>query len=297
MQNLGMLGSKPAAFASTAQRVAAVQSTALHSSSAQRQSKVMESLWHICTRNVLASPPSPAPQAAEAAPLQAAEAAPPQAAEATLAESAAYADLQQDLKSSVVPEEQNQVNSSDLLLNESIDAWQQLVSSTSKPEASQNSPNPAQAFFEGVSDAHATGCSLHEDTAALGRHSHANHSKSGMQGVSLQQLLSFVQLVQQQTSNSVSAASTLPAFKDLSPQQCAELDRLARMCSENKQANMAYVGIGNRKHFPLGSSGHSRGTGHQASAVQPVRLKRLGSPDGITDSKWHPQGVCLHDLA
>ena len=94
-----MLGSKPAAFASTAQRVAAVQSIASHPSSVQRQNKVTESLWHICTANAPASLPCPTEQAAEAAP--------PQAAEAALAETAALADSQQYADSCVVPEGQH----------------------------------------------------------------------------------------------------------------------------------------------------------------------------------------------
>ena len=113
-----------------------------------------------------------------------------------------------------------------------------------------------------------------------------------MLGVSLNQLLSFMQIVQQQTSSSGFDPAFVPAFSSLSLQQRIELLRLGQTCSQNKQANMAYVGIGNRKR-PLVQIGHLHNPCQHTPDVQPdsettpCSAKEQQSP---AEHKWRPHG-------
>ena len=120
---------------------------------------------------------------------------------------------------------------------------------------------------------------------------HKDGTKSTMHGVSLQQLLAFAQHVQQHSSGThpVQTAALLQA----APTDCqnAELDKVARFCSQNKLANMAYVGIGNRRvqqQSPL-----------QLKAAPDRDLVRSASPAEAhcqhpdTINKWQPRGELL----
>ena len=122
-------------------------------------------------------------------------------------------------------------------------------------------------------------------------------------GVNLQQLLHFVQLVQQCSSSTALQLSPLPLGNFTMQHNEDELNRLARICSRNKQANMAYAGIGKSRAVrhtlnATDTSAHKPGSSVQ-DASQPRRGSLLHSAKGRVRD-WRPAGVlfawCRHKL-
>ena len=189
---------------------------------------------------------------------------------------------------------ENEAESVDSLLSQGFDLWQQLTGGMDANDA-QDSQLVDPEQLDPMADSSGLPRVSHAKTHPLRQP--VRVQKSGMHGVSLQQLLSFVQLVQQQSTVISSAGAALPAMGGLSQEQLAELTRLARMCSLNKQANMTYIGIGNRKvhQQPIRQAGTAMGmqplqTGSQADAGV------VGQQEGVEKLRWQPRGE-LADLS
>lgn len=196
----------------------------------------------------------------------------------------------------------NQAESCDTLLCESIDLWRQLIgeeplsieaahavnSQTPANHSAISAAKPDPDFPLPVHTADSM-CSTSDQPASQKLPLQLKEGiKSTMHGVSLQQLLAFVQHVQQHSGGgqAVQTAAFLQAA--LTDRQNAQLDRIARICSQNKLANMAYVGIGNRKFQSQSilqlkaADGRTlgRSAGHAEAHSQ--------HPD--TTKKWQPRG-------
>ena len=196
-----------------------------------------------------------------------------------------------------VIEHDNSADSFDTLLSQSIDVWQQLIggSGSLAPVHVHDSCQPDAAVAAGV-DISSSVLATSTKDPMLGRP--APVDKSVMHGISLPKLLSFVQLVHQQSSCLSTTVPSAPALGAVSQQQQTELSRLARICSQNKQANMAYVGIG-RSKLPQQAVGRSPAAPKQASGLQLVTAEPKGDAAAVqmqsiaaTDN-WQPQGVAL----
>ena len=227
LHDLGLLENKPAAFSSTSPaRPASVSPhTARH---AQQQARVVDRLWSCLHTS------QPANHATSSA------------VDSTLAANSSVAVSNHPTQDS--PHD----GRPDALLMEGLDVWEQLIGAAisgadpSPSEGSQYVP-PKQHHVQ-----HSTAAHTRVDEAFRTAHSmqsHAAASKqhcSRMAGVSLQQLMYFVQLVQQ-CSSAVTIQLLAQPVQGLAQQHADELNRLACICSRNKQTNMAYTGIGKPK--------------------------------------------------
>ncbi len=247
---------------------------------AHRQVRLVDSLWHLLTAS-----PTDARRKVAAAHRQFVN------ANATLHQMPAdayhhAANTQQRPRGTAKLE--NEAESVDSLLSQGFDLWQQLTGGMDADDAQDSQlvdleqPDPMADSSGSTRVSHAKSHPLRQPVRV---------QKSGMHGVSLQQLLSFVQLVQQQSTVISPAGGPLPAMGGLSQQQLAELNRLARMCSLNKQANMTYIGIGNRKvhQQPIRQAGTAMGmqplqSGSEADAVV------VGQQQGVEKLRWQPRG-------
>ncbi len=193
---------------------------------------------------------------------------------------------------------ENEAESVDNLLSQGFELWQQLTGGMDADDAQDSQlvdlEQPA-AFSVPMADSSSPTHVSHAKRHFLRQP--VRVQKSGVHGVSLQQLLSFVQLVQQQSTVISPAGGSLPAMGGLSQQQLAELNRLARMCSLNKHANMTYIGIGNRQVHQQATrqAGTAMGmqplqTGSQADAGV------VGQQQGVEKLRWQPRGE-LSDLS
>ncbi|DBA87465.1 TPA: hypothetical protein ACH3X1_004504 [Trebouxia sp. C0004] len=187
---------------------------------------------------------------------------------------------------------ENEAESNDSLLSQGFDLWQQLTGGMNADDAQDSQlidvERPAASPVP-TADSSGSTCGSHAKRHPLRQP--VRMQKSGMHGVSLQHLLSFVQLVQQQSAAISPAGASLPVMGGLSQQQLAELNRFARMCSLNKQANMTYIGIGNRKlhQQPIRRAGTAMGmqplqAGSQADSVV------VGQQKGFEKIRWQPRG-------
>ncbi len=271
-------------FASSSLRPGAKPNTAVPSRQAHRQVRLVNSLW-----NLLTASPTDARRKVAATHKRFVD------ANATLHQMPAdachnAASTQQRPRGTAKLE--NEAESVDSLLSQGFDLWQQLKGGKDADDAQDSQfgdlerpavvPVPMADSSSSTRVSHAKRHPWHQPVQV---------QRSGMHGVSLQQLLSFVQLVQQQSTVISSAGAALPAMGGSSQQQLAELNRLARMCSLNKQANMTYIGIGNRKlhQQPIRQAGTAMGmqplqTGSQADAVV------MGPKKGVEKLRWQPRG-------
>ena len=193
----------------------------------------------------------------------------------------------------------------DALLSEGFDIWEQLIGgscSTSSSALAENAiPSPSAPQSTPL---RSTDAALRVDEAFRAAHSMQHHATGNTlsphrisgttTGVILQQLLHFVQLVQQCSSSTALQLSPLPLGNFAMQHHEDELNRLARICSRNKQANMAYAGIGKpRAHkqtlIAVDANAHSlvRNVEH---ATQP-RLGPLLQPAKAGVRDWRPAGA------
>lgn len=202
----------------------------------------------------------------------------------------------------ILPQQQlssTECESFDSLLSQGLDLWQQLTGDVdsvhdNSPEHKGGCDHAAETHAAKVDSSSLT-CASHPKLTQLWQP--ARVKSSGMHGVTLQQLLSFVQLVQQQNSSSIPAAEAVLVAGAATQQQQAELSKLAHTCSQNRLTNLTYSGIGNRKlhQQPLvrprpPGPGLAPGT-HAVTAgpPQPVAVAvPLSNADRIG---WHPRGV------
>lgn len=232
LHSLGLLASKPPAFSSSSvcRMTAALPSTpsAHHS---RQEGTIVDSLWQLLTQTqskCMSRSPSPVfKKVAGSLHVQ-----PNQAAA-------------------------NQADSYDTLLCEGLDLWQQLIGEepssigaahtvhSQTPTGSTATPGLSSSLHVRAAESM---CSTSDQPAQHKQPVQRREgSKSAMHGVSLHQLLAFVQHVQQHSRGSQAEETAGLLQAALTDRQGAELDRITRVCSQNKLANMAYVGIGNRR--------------------------------------------------
>lgn len=195
----------------------------------------------------------------------------------------------------------NEAESCDTLLSQGIDLWQQLIGkanfshtpahaadsqASSMPlpvNAAEPTPDvplsisPAQSMFS------ATDQPSHQKLQVKA------DAKSNMHGVSLQQLLAFVQLMQQHSSGSQTVHPAVNLQTGRTERQNADLDKLARVCSQNKQANMAYMGIGNSR-VQQQSLRQWRSVHDRASGVSAHHAGKQQKQQPALIHKWQPRG-------
>ena len=187
----------------------------------------------------------------------------------------------------------DEADSCDSLLNESFGVWQQLTGEAglcqepaetpcSQPFTGLQPSDPCSLMSSMSQDGDIALMSATEQSLQL-----KQAKRATMHGASLLQLLEFVQLVQQHSSGVIPAQQAEAVQGSGSSPQLAAIDRIARMCSQHKQANMAYTGIGNSKHWQ--QSG--------APAQTAVLPRFCAIPDnaalvqGHPASSWQPRGV------
>lgn len=203
---------------------------------------------------------------------------------------------------SILPQQQlsnTEGESFDSLLSQGLDLWQQLTGDVDsvhgEPPCHMGECDHPAATHAAKVDSSSLTCAVHPKPTQLWQP--ARVKSSGMHGVTLQQLLSFVQLVQQQNSSSVPAAEAVLLTGAITQQQQAELGRLAHTCSQNRLTNLTYSGIGNRKlHQQLLARPSSPGPRHApgthavtASSQKSVAVVvQLPSADRVG---WHPRGM------
>ena len=203
-------------------------------------------------------------------------------------------------------EADNEAESFDSLLSQGLDLWQQLT-------GEMDFVHGESPCCMGKSDQLVVVPAAKVDSSSLTTASHskptqlwqpAQLKRSGIHGVTLQQLLSFVQLVQQQSSSNAPAAESVLLTGAATQQQQAELSRLARTCSQNRLTNLTYSGIGNRKlqqqplvQSRLPGTDHAPGM-HAVTAdgsQRPVALAvQLSDADR---SGWQPRGVTTDKIS
>ena len=279
LHSLGLLASKPPAFSSSVHRTAAAPPSTASARHSHEEDDVVNSLWQLlagtqsmCNSATHCTKLSPSPSSNKAAGLKC---------------------LQPDEAAA------SQAESCDTLLCECVDLWQQLIgeeplgkavpavnsqtptnpSAISAAKPGPNSPSPVH-IAESM-------CST-SDQPAQQKPQLKEGAKSVMHGVSLQQLLAFVQHVQQHSCGGQAVQTPALLQAALTGCQNAQLDRIARICSQNKLANMAYMGIGKRRvqsQSPLqlkAADGRALGrtAGHAEAHSQ--------HPD--TTKKWQPRG-------
>ncbi|KAA6426822.1 MAG: hypothetical protein FRX49_03147 [Trebouxia sp. A1-2] len=291
LHSLALLDSKPAAFSSSSLRPGTKLNTAVPSRQAPRQVRLVDSLW-----NLLTAPSTDARRTQVAATHRRSV-----SANATLHQMPADAHhhavntLQRPRGTAMLEHEAESIDS---LLSQGLDLWQQLTGGMDADDAQDSQLvdlERAAVFSVPMADSSGLTRVSRAERHPLRQPVHVQ--KSGMHGVSLQQLLSFVQLVQQQSTVISPAGEALPAIGGLSQQQLAELNRLARMCSLNKQANMTYIGIGNRKlhQQPIRQAGTAMGTQPPWSGTQ-AHADVVGQQQGVEKVSWQPRGE-LADLS
>lgn len=232
LHSLGLLASKPPVFSSSVCRTAAALPSTPSAYHSRQEGSIVDTLWQMLTQTQLrCMNRSPSPETEKVAGSQHVQ--PHQAAA-------------------------NEADSCDTLLCEGLDLWQQLTgeepSSLGAPHTHTHSRTPTgSAAIPGLgSPLHVHGaesmCSTSNQPAAQKQPLQRKEGiKSTMHGVSLQQLLAYVQHVQQHSRGSQAEQTAALLQAALTDSRSAELDRITRMCSQNKLANMAYVGIGNRR--------------------------------------------------
>ncbi len=282
LHSLGLLHSRPAGFSSTVQRTAAPY--ALPPSHAHCQSRIIDSLWHTLTCSSL---PAGDKTAANHRPTAGADSRP------------RAATLQQQGFSNAATE--IEIGSFDSLLNQSLDVWQQLTGEAENetlPTQAFDFAQPAALFVAKAQKVNVEGANR---VAAPQLWHPPQVKRAGMHGVNLQQLMSFVQLVQQQRKKDTSTAVVAHALGAGSEQPSAELGRLARMCSQNKQANMAYIGIGNQKLYQQ-SMGHLGAAPDHAAGTQLIMARCQGDAIAVQQEtsagqgRWQPRGDTSYQL-
>ncbi len=79
----------------------------------------------------------------------------------------------------------------------------------------------------------------------------------------------------------------------LTERQNADLHKLARMCSQNKQANMAYLGIGNSR-VQQQSLQSLRAVHERASGLPAHHAQTQQAQQPAPSHKWRPRGELSH---
>lgn len=278
LHSLGLLASKPPAFSSSGHRTTAAPPSIPSAQHARQERGIVDSLWQLltqtqpkCTSATHRTGRSPSPVTKKVAGSQHLQ--PHQAAA-------------------------NQADSCDTLLCEGLDLWQQLIGE--EPSSigaahtmhSQTPSGSGSAATPGLnSSLHAAEsmCSTSDQPAARKQPlQHKGAIKSNMHGVSLQQLLAFVQHVQQHSRGSQAEPTAAFLQAALTDRRSAELDRITRVCSQNKLANMAYVGISNRKmqrQSPL----QLKAACDKTSGTSACHAK----PHSKRPNNWQPRGKLL----
>ena len=197
----------------------------------------------------------------------------------------------------------------DPLLREGLDIWGQLTGSpcsnsdcslqdsiTGNLPATQQTATQAPAAVitaasDRVDEAFRAAHSMQHHAAPRDQHTHRLSGPTT--GVSLQQLLSFVQLVQQSSSSAALQLAPLPLGDFTMQHQQDELNRLARICSRNKQANMAYAAIGKPKAYrqPLiAVHANAQGQVQAAPGATQPSFRPMLQPAHAGVRNWRPAG-------
>ena len=286
LHGLGMLASRPPVFSSTVHRREAAHSSTTPVCHSRRECSIVERLWQIFTSTVK--------QSDSTAALTCTNSSLPASRNAAAGQHAGSDEATAD-----------KADSSDSLLSESLDLWLQLtgeadLSLESVHAGFTRSPKallPVHADSLRLSVAPLTVQTGESINSTADQHKVAPQQpkearRSSARGVTLQQLLSFVQLVQQHSSGTGSVQAAASLQSGLSSQQVAELDKIARICCQNKQANMAYVRIGNTKP-------QQQLRGQHATALKgPVGTNKseasASDRQGVLTSRWQPQGNSFH---
>lgn len=273
LHDLGLLENKPAAFFSSSPgrpQSAVSPHTIRH---AQQQARVVDRLWS-CLHTSHSTDSTAANSNSYAAPTS--------------------GQTSHHPISATVPEAE-----ADALLMEGLDVWEQLVGySFSTPSSESSSASPPAASRQAHSDL-SNAVHTRVDDAFRTAHCMQIHAAAGkhdsdkMTGVLLQQLLFFVQLVQQ-CSSAVAIQVVSQPMHTSAQHDAAELDRLARVCSRNKQNNMAYVSIGKSKMYRRPLRAISMNTPDQREGTKVVR-QATHSPGQQTmhagTRRWRPSGI------
>ena len=279
LHDLGLLENKPAAFSSTSPARPAIVSphTARH---AQQQARVVDRLWS-CLHT--SQPANHATSSAVDSPL---------------------------VTSSLVEVSNHPTQDSlhdgrpDALLMEGLDVWEQLIGAASSDADAGLSEGSQYVLQKQHHVQHSTASHTRVDEAFRTAHSMQSHAAASKQhsgrmaGISLQQLMHFVQLVQQ-CSSAVGIQLLAQPVQGLAHQHADELNRLACICSRNKQTNMAYTGIGKPKmcRQPLAVV-----SSHDIRALHSARQGMHSPTQKAVHAEvrhWRPSGTLalLRDLA
>lgn len=281
---LGMLASKPPAFSSTVRSTTAMHPSTSPARHARQECTIVDRLWQVFTNTVHQSDSIAAMRRTKALAL-------PASRIAGVSQHAGSDDATAD-----------KADSSDSLLSESLHLWQQLTGeadlSPGSAHADLTQPPKTPLQVSAGSPSHVVPLTMHTGESInstanqqiLSPQQHKEARKSDAHGVRLQQLLSFVQLVQQHSSGTglAETLATASLQTSMSSQQAAELDKIACICSQHKQANMAYKGIGN-----------SRVQQQLRGQCGPALKGPLGTVEtdaslsdqhGVPTSRWQPQG-------
>ena len=285
LHSLGLLASKPPAFSSSMHRPTAAHPSIPCARHSHQEGSTVDSLWQLLTgRQSNCTSATPYTKASTFSSHK--------------KESSCWR-LQPEQAAG------NKADSCDSLLSEGLDLWQQLMGDVDVSLEAAHAvyspaptvPLPANAAKPSLPSplpvcTAESMCSTTDQPAQPKVHLQLKEvPRSSMHGVSLQQLLSFVQLVQQHSSGSQTVQPAPVLQATLTQRQNAALDRMARMCSQNKQANMAYVGIGNRRvqqQLPLQlRAAHAKASG--MSTDHAMTQGRIPEPTNT----WHLRGELL----
>ena len=230
LHSLGLLASKPPAFSSSRCRTTAALPSTPSAHHSRQEGGVVDSLWQLLTQTQpKCTNRSPSPVTEKVAGSQHVQ--PHQAAA-------------------------NEADSCDTLLCEGLDLWQQLIGAEPSSIGTAHAVHSQTPTGNAATPGLGSPLHLHAESMCSTSDQPAQHKqpvqlkegkKSTMHGVSLQQLLAFVQHVQQHSRGSQAEQTAALLQAALTDRQRAELDRITRVCSHNRLANMAYVGIGNRR--------------------------------------------------
>lgn len=189
----------------------------------------------------------------------------------------------------------------DALLKEGLDVWEQLIGYSPLDLKDGRTSVPLDPQASQLS----TAAHMRVDEAFRAAHSMQSHAAASKQrttkmtGISMQQLLYFVQLVQQ-CSSIVAIQLLTDPVQSLAQHQAEELDRLARICNRNKQTNMAYTGIGKTRMHRQPLAVISSNTPDKVTVAHAAR-QTMRSPvqQGVVSGTkhWRPSGVNLLPFA
>lgn len=285
LHSLGLLANRPPTFSSSMRRAAAVHPSTPSAQHSRQAGSIVDGLWHLLTGTQ--SKCMSASHRTKALPLR----------------SGRVSSSSQHLQ----PEQAaaDEAESCDVLLSQGINLWQQLIGEASfshEPahaaqthapttpvpvNAAKPAPDVTLSFSPAESMCSTTNRPLQHTLQVKAG------AKAHMHGVSLQQLLAFVQLVQQQNSGIPAANAAADLQVALTDRQNAVLDKIAQTCSQNKQANMAYVGIG-KSRVQQQSLQQPRAVHDRASASLAHHGQKQQEQQPALTHKWQPGGALFH---